>query len=266
MQVIPVLDLAGGRAVHAKGGHRAEYLAVDSILAPGRPGDARMLARAYGQTLRARACYVADLDAIAGGSMQKRGLGDLAFELVARRMEMLVDAGVREPAAARAVLAAGATSVVVGLETLHSFNDLAAIVTDLGAARVVFSLDLREGDPTLRPEMRHRHGDGVTAPVATQLAAAAGVTRMLVLDLARVGMGMGIDLLLLASLRAMHPATELLAGGGIGGVEDLRKLAETGADAVLIASALHDGRLTADDLREAERLGPARSGHSRDSL
>jgi len=37
-------------------------------------------------------------------------------------------------------------------------------------------------------------------------------------------------------------------GGGVRGAEDLRSVAASGCDAVLVASALHDGRLTAADL------------------
>ena len=36
----------------------------------------------------------------------------------------------------------------------------------------------------------------------------------------------------------------MLVGGGVRGVEDLRRLKRSGASAVLVASALHDGRLT----------------------
>jgi phosphoribosylformimino-5-aminoimidazole carboxamide ribotide isomerase len=82
------------------------------------------------------------------------------------------------------------------------------------------------------------------------LAVEAGFQRLIVLDLAFVGVnqGPGVERLC-SSLRAAHPQIELIAGGGVRGVDDLRRLADCGCDAALVASALHDGRLTARDLR-----------------
>ena len=52
----------------------------------------------------------------------------------------------------------------------------------------------------------------------------------------------------LVAINLWAPDVELVAGGGIRGVEDLLRLAEAGCDAVLVASALHDGRITIEDL------------------
>jgi phosphoribosylformimino-5-aminoimidazole carboxamide ribotide isomerase len=43
----------------------------------------------------------------------------------------------------------------------------------------------------------------------------------------------------------------VLAGGGVRDLDDLRQLAEFGCDGALVASALHDGRLTAADVAVA---------------
>ena len=66
MLVIPVLDLAHGVAVQAIAGDRARYAPAESVLTPGVTGDAVALIQAYRDTVGARECYVADLDAIQG--------------------------------------------------------------------------------------------------------------------------------------------------------------------------------------------------------
>ena len=74
---------------------------------------------------------------------------------------------------------------------------------------------------------------------------ALGVRRMIVLDLARVGIGEGTGTeKLCARLTAAHPSLEVIAGGGVRGPEDLRRLTGCGVRTALVASALHDGRLT----------------------
>jgi phosphoribosylformimino-5-aminoimidazole carboxamide ribotide isomerase len=246
MQIVPVLDLAKGVAVHARAGERARYAPVASALAPGMPGDPLALARAF-RELGARACYVADLDAIQGGAPQLDLIGRLARSADGFDGMLLVDAGTTCAGRAAALLEAGAARVVVGLETLRSFGDLAAIVSAVGAPRVVFSLDLRLGAPLAHPSLLDAAGP-VDAVALAEQAAAAGASAIIVLDLARVGTGVGIDHGLLAALRRRLPRTELLAGGGVLERRDLERLDDVGCDGVLLASALHAGRITAHDL------------------
>jgi phosphoribosylformimino-5-aminoimidazole carboxamide ribotide isomerase len=49
-------------------------------------------------------------------------------------------------------------------------------------------------------------------------------------------------------LRALDAEIEIVAGGGVRGLGDLESLAAAGCDGALVASALHDGRLTAEML------------------
>jgi phosphoribosylformimino-5-aminoimidazole carboxamide ribotide isomerase len=83
----------------------------------------------------------------------------------------------------------------------------------------------------------------------------AGIQNLIVLDLADVGTAEGTRTLeLCRDLRRLFPGIELVAGGGVRGLHDLRALADAGCTAALVASALHDGRLTAADIRQAESL------------
>jgi len=245
--VIPVLDLRAGRAVLARGGRRESYAPVRSVLvgAEAGAGDAVALARAYRDALSLEDCYVADLDAIGGGPVQ----GALLRRLADLGSALLVDAGVADPVRARDVRAAGAAQVVVGLETLPSFAALAAVARAVGAEHVVFSLDLRDGVPIV-PTGAQQHG---TAVELARAAVDAGATSLLVVDLARVGTGRGVDPRLVEALRRAHPTVRLLAGGGVTSAQEIARLADLGLDAVLLATALHDGRLGRADLEAVRR-------------
>jgi len=244
LRVIPVLDLRAGRAVLAHGGRRETYAPVHSLLVPGgAAGDSLALARAYRDTLDCDEWYVADLDALAGGAVQGalvRALADLGGRL-------LVDAAVATAERARQVVADGAARVVVGLETLPSFDVLAAIAWAIGPERVAFSLDLREGVPLVEARLSGTPRELVSAAVT------AGARVIVVLDLARVGSGRGVDSVLVRGLRRAHPHVELLAGGGIGTARELERLAAAGLDGALVATALHDGRIKRDDVAAVRR-------------
>jgi phosphoribosylformimino-5-aminoimidazole carboxamide ribotide isomerase len=254
MEIIPVLDVARGVAVHARGGDRAAYEPVRSVLVhDDDPADPRTLVRAYRGGLGADACYLADLDAIQGGPVQRGLLRELAAFQTGFAGELLVDAGTSAAEGAREILSCGASDVVVGLETLRSFADLCDIVAEVGASRVVFSLDLRVGQPALHPVLRASMD---TAPDALELADRAvdsGVWAILLLDMGRVGTGAGVDVEFLAVLRGRYPGLRLLAGGGISTRADLDRLADAGCDGALVASAVHAGRVTAADVSALRR-------------
>jgi phosphoribosylformimino-5-aminoimidazole carboxamide ribotide isomerase len=301
MRVIPVLDLFGGHAVHARAGDRASYAPLSSQLAPSVVGDARAIARAFRERLGLRELYIADLDAITGGAPQRSLRRAIAAEL--SDVAVWIDAGIGTTDQVGEASEDGAARVIVGLETLPAVADprveLERLAVAIGLAgpkdagqpdvpgqfreagqsngvgqpnaagqsntprqpntpgrpntvgqsnapqasgslpspRAVFSLDLRAGQPiAAHPALR------ALAPRAiAELAAGAGFATIIVLDLARVGMGTGPDLAMLHELRRALPHVELVAGGGIRDAADLRRLADAGVDAALVGSALHHG-------------------------
>ena len=238
MRIIGVIDVRNGQAVHARGGVRADYAPVDAVAGVNVAGDAVALARTYVERLGVRELYVADLDAIADGprAMNEGVLRDI----VATGAPVMVDAGVSTPRDAQRVLDAGATRVIVGLETLTGFDALHEICAEVGGERVVFSIDLRDGVLIASPDVLAVAGS--IAEVA-QRASRAGVGAAIVLDIARVGSGGGIDLESIRAARAGLPHAALFAGGGVRGTDDLNALADAGCDGALVATALQRGSI-----------------------
>lgn len=227
--------------MHARGGIRAAYLPVRSVLAPERAGDAVLLARRYRERLGARDCYVADLDALGGQPRQLELLRQLADPVTGFGHGLMVDAAVTDPAAARELQAAGAATVVVALETLPGVAALPGLLAAVGPDRLLLSLDLRDGQPLLKSGA---DWSGRSEPIDLVSAAVElGLRRLLVLDLARVGHGAGPALDIIDALRISQPSLEILTGGGIRGPDDLAALAGRGVSGALVATALHDGRL-----------------------
>jgi phosphoribosylformimino-5-aminoimidazole carboxamide ribotide isomerase len=243
MRVVGVIDLKDGMAVHAVRGERERYRPVQSVLTPDG-GDPLALARALRSALGLAELYVADLDAITGA-----GGNDAVIAALAREMRVMVDAGVSEPQRARELLDLGAHRVVVGTETLPGPDALDAL---LPLRSVVLSVDLRDGR-LLSPDPRLA---GLPALEAVERLHREGLREAIVLDLARVGSGAGLDMELIAGLHAAFPALVLLAGGGVRDAADLDALGEAGAAGALVATALHSGVIGARELTPGGR--PAR--------
>jgi phosphoribosylformimino-5-aminoimidazole carboxamide ribotide isomerase len=239
IRVIPVIDLKQGHVVRGIGGRRETYQpVVSSLTQTSHPTE---IAQAFQARYGFTELYLADLDAIAGASPAVtvyRDLKQLGFRL-------LVDAGVRDASQARALGDAGVDHVVVGLETVSGSIAVREILNLLNPDRVVFSLDLFAEKPLGHAAGWRRFTPHGIADEVIEL----GVRRLIVLDLARVGMrsATGTEALC-GQLSARHAAVEFIAGGGVRHKEDLDHLARHGVRAALVASALHDGTLRPEDL------------------
>jgi phosphoribosylformimino-5-aminoimidazole carboxamide ribotide isomerase len=248
-QVIPVIDLMNGQAVHAVGGRRDHYRPIQSILHPSC--EPIPLARSLRQALDSDTLYIADLDAIAGSTPSL----EIFREIIASGFQLWIDAGVRDLDSTAPLLTLDQSSrkMVVGLETVHGPRALADIIKRVGRNDVIFSLDLFEGQPRIAAPARWATEEPL------ELARAAidcGVHHLLILDLARVGTGRGPgSSRLLAQLRTDHPSVAVSLGGGITRIEEINELRDSGASAVLVGSAIHDGRIGAQELARLETGG-----------
>jgi phosphoribosylformimino-5-aminoimidazole carboxamide ribotide isomerase len=241
MRILPVLDLKQGQVVRGIAGQRQEYQPIVSRLtASSLPLD---VARAFRAHFGLTELYLADLDAISGAPPA------LPLYAALRRdgFRLWVDAGIRD--CADALAQAELEGLVIGLETVRGPETLEQLCLKRSREPLIFSLDLRSGKPLASSTLWTSEDAWA---IAVQ-AIGCGIRKLIVLDLARVGVNTGPGTEELCSrLVKTFPEVEVIAGGGIRDVTDLRRLRERGISAVLVASALHDGRLSRADL---EALG-----------
>jgi phosphoribosylformimino-5-aminoimidazole carboxamide ribotide isomerase len=241
MRIIPAVDLKDGLVVRGIGGRREKYRPIVSRLtASCHPVD---VACAYREHFGLDEIYLADLNALAGAAPSL-----LVYSAIqAEGFRLLVDAGVREVADARPLTAVD--GIVAGLETIADPGVLEALCREFGD-HIYFSLDLKEGRP-----LGNVAAWGETDPWSIAVRAIrGGIRNLIVLDLAQVGMNAGAGTEALCSrLAEAFPHVTLLAGGGVRGVDDLHRMRRCGIHAALVASALHDGRLSRQDLEHFAR-------------
>jgi phosphoribosylformimino-5-aminoimidazole carboxamide ribotide isomerase len=224
MILIPVVDLMHGQVVRAVGGQRSTYRPIVSSLCQG--SDPVTVARVLCDHCAAEQLYVADLDALMGGPVQVEVLR--ALLQAQSDVDLWVDAGFADAADAedlrdRLGPLADRLVPVFGSESLRS-------TAALQRRSCVLSLD-RRGDERLDPS-----GCWDAVPLWPR--------HVIVMTLERVGSGAGPDLDTLRELRGRAPQAKLVGAGGIRDEADLARAQDAGADAWLVASALHDGRLS----------------------
>ena len=227
MEVIPVLDLKEGVVVHARMGRRDQYRPIETPLAStSNPVD---VARGLLAIHPFETFYIADLDAIENAGNNDAALPRLKTELP--NLVFWVDNGVADLARANSWLDVGLGNLVLGSE---SQRDGALVRRLSGDNRVILSLDYR--------------GDAFLGPVALLSDAADWPRKIIAMTLARVGSANGPDLNRLAAIKAAAPDKLIYAAGGVRDPADLAALQHAGIEGALVASSLHNGKLTGAQL------------------
>ncbi len=221
MTIIPVIDLAAGRVVHARGGLRADYQPLTNTCAgSSEPG---AVIAALSTLYRFDRVYVADLDAIEGQGQHAGVLQSLTTDFPS--YEFWLDAG-----GATLELADALQDIrlrpVIGSESHDSATLAAAIRTWPNA---ILSLDFRLGellgDPALLDNTRLWPAD------------------VIIMTLDQVGQNSGPDINRINRIQRLSPAHNFYAAGGIRDDQDLARLADNNIAGALTATALHSQSL-----------------------
>lgn len=231
MQIIPVVDLMRGQVVHAKFGQRSQYAPIVSKLSVGSaPHDVVAgLLKLY----PFHVVYIADIDAIEGSSNNFDLIEALQGDFP--QITWWVDGGIRNVNAR--MLYQANIRAVVGSESMQTLQDYRA-VSYAYQSRHVLSVDMRDNLALGAEELHHT---GHFWP-----------DDIIGMSLNTVGSNAGPDLTRLNALQQLNLGRKTPAGiyaaGGVRDAEDLQILKKMGIKGALVASALHNGQMTRDDI------------------
>ena len=229
MEVIPAIDLRGGRCVRLhQGDFERETVFSDDPLA---------MAQRWQEEGGPR-LHLVDLDGAATG--EPAHLAIISAIVKALDIPVQVGGGIRSADTARAWLEAGVDRVVIGTAAVRKPEMVAEVCRDHGSDRVVVSVDARDGMVALQGWME---ASEVTVLELAGRMSGLGVERLLYTDIARDGMLTGPDLETNSSL-VRETGLSILASGGVSSVDDIRHLVPTGVEGVIVGRALYTGAVS----------------------
>ena len=232
-----------GVVVHAVRGQRQEYKLIQSILTT--LVEPLAVAETF-ENLGFTDLYIADLDAIIDCTSNFDVLRQIVQETGLR---LIIDAGITSLERAQKLVDAGVSKIVIGTETLQNKNFVAEAVKAFGNEKVIVSLDLN-GEKVLVK----KGFSGCLDPLCLLSEfKEMGISSVIVLDLARVGSGEGVNVDFLKKAKA-EVEVDIYVGGGVRDVNDIVELDCLGVSGVLVASALHSGKITVEELRRQRLL------------
>lgn len=226
-EVIPAVDVQDGQAVQLVGGERDSGRGYgDPVAAAERWVDAG-----------ARTLHLVDLDGAFDG---ERANAD-AIERILSAVDVTVQlgGGVRTSADAAALFAIGVDRVILGTAAVEDPDIVSRIATDHPKG-VMVSLDASEGEVVVAG---WTEGTGLDPAEAAARYETLGAAAILFTDVDVEGRLEGVRH---GPVGRVVDAVDIpvVASGGVATLEDIRTLADAGADAVVVGTALYEGRFT----------------------
>jgi phosphoribosylformimino-5-aminoimidazole carboxamide ribotide isomerase len=229
MKIIPAIDISEGKCVRLRQGDYAERSVYYED-----PLDAAKAFEAHGL----RYLHVVDLDGAKARCLVNHAV--LARIAAGTRLEIDFGGGIQSRTDLLTAFSSGASQVTLGSVAARDRLMTLEWLAEFGPGRLILGADARDGYIAAAGWL-----EGTSLSLAEFVADyhRAGFRTCICTDIRRDGMLTGPALGLYGDLLAAHPALELIASGGIQGLEDLDALVDLGMHAAIIGKAIYEGRI-----------------------
>lgn len=236
IEIIPAIDIIDGKCVRLTQGDYGKQKTYSD-----NPLEVAKLFEGYG----VRRLHVVDLD----GAKSSHVINLRVLEQIASHTDLVIDfgGGIKSENDLTLSFNAGASMLTIGSLAVKNPDLVKGWLKDYGAERFIIGADVKdekisingwkeEGEDTLYPFLERYTSEGVVNVLCT--------------DISRDGMLQGPSLTLYENILKRFPELHLIASGGVGGVDDIRKLNEMGVPAVVFGKAFYEGLIRIEQLKE----------------
>jgi phosphoribosylformimino-5-aminoimidazole carboxamide ribotide isomerase len=233
-EVIPAVDMQDGQVVQLVGGERGTGRTYGDPVAA-----ARRWVEAGAETL-----HLVDLDGAFEG--ERANADAIEAVLAAVEVDVQLGGGIRTVADATALVEAGVDRVILGTAAVEN-PEIVAEISESHPAAVVVSLDASDGEVVVEG---WTEGTGLDPAAAAARYADLGAGAILFTDVDVEGRMAGVRT---EPVRRVVEAVDVpvIASGGVATLADIRALADAGAAAVVVGSALYEERFTLAEAQAA---------------
>ena len=238
-RIIPVIDILNSQAVHAIKGEREKYKPLKSVLindsAPTR------IALKLKNEYLFNEFYIADLDAIL---QRKPNIRIISEILDIPGVEIIIDPGIKTKKNVEKYFRLNLKSLVFGLETLKDLKVITEALKLFDTNKIVVSIDMY--NEVIQTNIKEINNLDILEII--RKIEDLGVVNIILLDLFKIGQKMGGIPTLYLKVREIFKG-EILVGGGIKDIQDIKEYKSNNFSGVLIGTALHDGSIKIEEIR-----------------
>ncbi len=225
MEIIPAIDIRGGKCVRLTEGDYAQETVFD---------DDPVRVAVRWASLGARRIHIVDLDGARDGRQTNAGIVRDIVQTVDCAVQ--TGGGIRDLKTLRATLDRGVNRAVLGTAAVKDPGMLREAVA-AARDRLIVSVDARDGLVRLQG---WTEATDLSALAWIGQLASMGVERVVYTDIARDGRLEGPNFAMYVQL-VSGTSVAVIAAGGVTTVDDVTRLSECGVEAAIIGRALYTG-------------------------
>lgn len=237
MQIIPAIDIIGGKCVRlTKGDYEKQTAYHDDPLTAAKMFEDAGISR----------LHLVDLDGAKAGKIMNIAV----LERIASNTKLVIDygGGVKTQQDVGNVLNAGASIVTVGSLAAKHPELLEEWLMEFGSDRFLVGADVLNEAVKISGWLEDA-GISIFSFIGRMLA--IGVQQIFCTDISKDGMLAGPSVDLYKRIIEEFPEIQLIASGGVSKIEDVHALKSSGCTGAIIGKAIYEGKIS---LAELEKL------------
>ena len=234
MQIIPAIDIIGGKCVRLTNGDYTRQVVYDQ-----EPLEAAKTFEGAGF----ERLHIVDLD-----GAKKRTIQNLhVLESIAAGTKLIIDfgGGIKTIEDVSNVFNAGASMVTLGSIAVRHPEIVEEWLMEFGADKILVGADVLDEKIKISGWMEE---GGITIMEFIGKILAVGATNVFCTDISKDGMLKGPSVELYKKIIGEFPTLNLIASGGVTSVQDILDLQSIGCKGVIIGKAIYEGKILLSEL------------------
>ena len=236
IELIPAIDIIDGKCVRlVQGQYQQKKIYAEQPLQV-----ARQLAG-----LGIRRLHLVDLDGAKAGKIVNLDI----LRSIAENTALIIDfgGGIKSDEDIESIFDAGADMITAGSIAVKDRAKVEKWLLQYGPEKIILGADTRDGKISINA-WQEDTSLGIFEFVQGYME--LGITRLICTDIARDGMLGGTALDMYKALKDRFPTLEIIASGGVSGMEDIRELDQAGIDGVIFGKAFYEGNITSQEIMD----------------
>jgi phosphoribosylformimino-5-aminoimidazole carboxamide ribotide isomerase len=236
MEIIPAIDLINGKCVRLTQGDYSQIKVYNE-----KPLEVAKLFEGIG----IKRLHLVDLD----GAKKGEVVNLKVLESIASKTKLTIDfgGGIKKDNDMSSVFDAGAAIATIGSIAVKNKELFFDWIRKYGANRILLGADVKEEKIAIGGWLETTDisiFDFMTENMKQ------GIDTVFCTDISKDGLLQGPSIALYKKIKLKFPALNLIASGGVAGVEDLEELKEVSCSGAIVGKAIYEGRISMNQLKQ----------------
>lgn len=234
IELIPAIDIIDGKCVRLSQGDYGRKKEYNE-----RPLEVAKRLEGAG----IRRLHVVDLD----GAASSHIVNYRSLEEIASHTSLIVDfgGGLKTDDDLRIAFECGASMITGGSIAVKDQDTFCRWLQTYGTERIILGADAK--DKKVAVSGWKENSDLELLPFISAYVE-KGISKVICTDISKDGMLQGPAVELYQEILEQHPTLLLIASGGVGSSDDIRRLQDAGVPAVIFGKAMYEGQITLEEL------------------